>query len=291
MLPTVIMVAPNGASRTKADHPALPMTPAELAETALACHAAGAGAVHLHVRDAEGRHSLDAGTYGAAIAAIAASCPGMPVQITTEAAGVFDLEVQIGLVQALQPPCISFSLAELMREGEETGEVFLRWTAERQIAIQFILYDAAQIVRFAALWRAGRLHMAGAPRLILVVGRYSATQDSKLADFEALYAALRDEGLVEKSVWMTCAFGRGEMACLERTIALGGHARVGFENAIVDNEGRPARDNAERVALVAKLVRQQGRRIASPAETAEILGVKARSPADLSQSDISRKSM
>ena len=66
----LIMVAPNGARRMKADHPALPLTVAETVETAQACHAAGAGALHLHIRDAEGRHSLDAGHYREALQAL-----------------------------------------------------------------------------------------------------------------------------------------------------------------------------------------------------------------------------
>jgi uncharacterized protein (DUF849 family) len=49
--PASIMVAPNGARRTKQDHPALPMNAAETARCAAACHAAGAAMIHVHVRD------------------------------------------------------------------------------------------------------------------------------------------------------------------------------------------------------------------------------------------------
>ncbi|NBB83711.1 MAG: hypothetical protein GVY28_09935, partial [Alphaproteobacteria bacterium] len=66
--PCLLMVAPNGARKTKADHPALPIGPAELAATAVACRDAGAAAIHLHVRDEAGGHSLDAGRYREAIA-------------------------------------------------------------------------------------------------------------------------------------------------------------------------------------------------------------------------------
>ena len=46
-----IAVAPNGARRTKADHPRLPMTPAEIAREAAAAREAGAAMLHLHIRD------------------------------------------------------------------------------------------------------------------------------------------------------------------------------------------------------------------------------------------------
>ncbi|MFT6773419.1 MAG: 3-keto-5-aminohexanoate cleavage enzyme [Paracoccaceae bacterium] len=273
-----IMVAPTGARRTKADHPALPITAAEIAATATACRDAGAGAIHVHVRDGAEVHSLDADAYREAIAAIGAACPDIAIQTTTEAAGVFELPHQIASARALRPACLSFSINELMREGPRAADAFLRWAADAGVAIQFILYDADQITEFARLWRDGALHLSGAPRLILVAGRYSATQDSDVAEFETLYAALAAAGLDEAAVWMTCAFGRGELACLERTIELGGHVRVGFENAIVDATGAPARDNAERVALVADLAAKHGRAVADAAASAAILGMASLAP-------------
>ena len=65
--PALIIVAPNGARRTRDDHPALPVTIEQTVETAVACRQAGAGAIHLHVRDEKGRHSLDPGLYTEAV--------------------------------------------------------------------------------------------------------------------------------------------------------------------------------------------------------------------------------
>ncbi|WP_327005118.1 3-keto-5-aminohexanoate cleavage protein [Dactylosporangium sp. NBC_01737] len=71
MLPSIarIKVALNGG-RLPGAHPALPCTPAELAVAARDAVAAGAEAVHLHPRDADGRESLDAADVGAAVAAV-----------------------------------------------------------------------------------------------------------------------------------------------------------------------------------------------------------------------------
>ena len=55
-----LMVAPNGARRLKKDHPAVPLTINETVETAKACYKEGAEAIHLHVRDKNGQHVLDA---------------------------------------------------------------------------------------------------------------------------------------------------------------------------------------------------------------------------------------
>ena len=82
--------APNGARKTKADHPALPITPKELAATASDCLDAGASMIHLHVRDAQGRHSLDAELYRTAMSAIRRAVGDqLVIQVTSEAAGVY----------------------------------------------------------------------------------------------------------------------------------------------------------------------------------------------------------
>ena len=62
--PVAIAVAPNGGRRVKVDHPAIPLTAKELAETAAECLEAGAAMIHVHVRDAGGGHLLDADAYG-----------------------------------------------------------------------------------------------------------------------------------------------------------------------------------------------------------------------------------
>src|SRR3954453_19039735 len=56
---TLITVAPTGAETAKSDVPHLPTTLEELVAEARACEAAGASLVHVHVRDAEHRPTLD----------------------------------------------------------------------------------------------------------------------------------------------------------------------------------------------------------------------------------------
>jgi uncharacterized protein (DUF849 family) len=72
----------NGA-RTPDEHPALPVTPDQLAAEAVAAHAAGARAVHLHPKNADGVDSLLASDVGAAVAAVRDAVPGLPLGVTT----------------------------------------------------------------------------------------------------------------------------------------------------------------------------------------------------------------
>ena len=58
---TLITIAPTGAETDKKDAPTLPVTLDELVAAAQACEAAGAGLIHVHIRDDEGRPTLDLG--------------------------------------------------------------------------------------------------------------------------------------------------------------------------------------------------------------------------------------
>src|ERR1700729_988179 len=69
--------------RGRDEHPAVPVTPAQLAAAAAGAVAAGAEAIHVHPRDASGRESLLAADVGAAVAAVRQACPGGPVGVTT----------------------------------------------------------------------------------------------------------------------------------------------------------------------------------------------------------------
>lgn len=81
-LPTYLKACVNGA-RTPDQHPALPVTPEQLADAAVAAHRAGAQAVHLHPKAADGTDSLAADVVDAAVAAVRQKVPGLPLGVTT----------------------------------------------------------------------------------------------------------------------------------------------------------------------------------------------------------------
>ncbi|GAA2891330.1 3-keto-5-aminohexanoate cleavage protein [Streptosporangium fragile] len=72
----------NGARRP-GEHPALPLSPLQLAEAAREAREAGADAVHIHPRDEAGSESLSAVHIGAAVRAVRQACPGLPVGVST----------------------------------------------------------------------------------------------------------------------------------------------------------------------------------------------------------------
>ena len=247
--PVILAVAPNGARKTKADHPALPITPDELARTAAACSEAGAAMIHLHVRDEAGAHSLDVEAYRAAVAAVRGAVgENMVIQVTSEAVGRYEPAEQMAMVRALRPEAVSLAPRELLPDGADEAEVaaFLGWLDAEGILPQFILYSAEEVARFDALIDRGVVP-GGRRFLLFVLGRYSVDQQSAPADLLPFLAANR-----RSHPWAVCAFGRREAACALAAITLDGHARIGFENNLFQPDGQVAPDNAALVAAAAR---------------------------------------
>jgi uncharacterized protein (DUF849 family) len=261
--PLILTVAPNGAYKQADAHPALPLTPADLARQAPGWVEAGAAMLHLHIRTPEGAHSLDVDGYRAAQAAVRAAVgDALVLQVTSEAARVYRAEQQIAMVRALRPEAVSVGLREV--DQPEVGEAglarFFGWLADEGVMTQVIAYDAADLRRWQAL-RAAGVVPAGRWFLLFVLGRYSAGQVSSPRDLLPFLAA--DDG---ESPWAMCAFGAAEHACASAAMALGGHVRVGFENNLHLKDGRLAPDNAALIAQAAASAAALGRPLASAAD-------------------------
>ncbi len=252
------MVAPNGARRGNADHPAIPVTIPETVAAAKACHAAGAGGIHAHVRDETGVHVLDAGLYRELIAELERTVPQMMVQITTEAVGRYTPQAQRQLVEDVAPAAVSVALREMLPdEGEaKPAREFYHQTAAAGIAVQHILYEPQEVTGLFRQVDQGVVP-AGDIQLLFVLGRYTAGQQSQVSDLDPFLAALaKESGRDGVHDWSLCAFGSNETDCLTEAIRRGGKARIGFENNLHKRDGSLAADNAERVRELMGVVAQ-----------------------------------
>lgn len=267
--PIAITVAPNGARKTHADHPALPITPDELAACARQCVDAGAAMLHLHVRRPDGTHSLEPDDYRPAIAAVQRAVgDALVLQITTEAVGIYTPAQQMASVRALQPEAISAALRELVPDAAHEAEAarFFGELAAARTAIQYILYSADDVVRYRDLRARGVL--PDTPHWVLfVLGRYSAGQRSDPSDLLPFLQAWADGGDVTANVpWAMCAFGPREAECALSAALLGGHARLGFENNMALPDGSTAPDNAALITNLRRHLDALHRPLASAAE-------------------------
>ncbi|WP_336066539.1 3-keto-5-aminohexanoate cleavage protein [Nitratireductor rhodophyticola] len=257
-----IAVAPNGGRRTRADHPALPQTARQLAETASACLDAGAAMIHCHVRDDQGRHILDADAYRDAIGAIRKAVgERLVIQITTEAVGRYGVREQMDVVRQVRPEAASLALRELVPDAahEEEFSKFLSFMRAENIAPQIILYHPEEALQLKRMMAHGLIPFPDIP-VLYVLGRYTEGQRSDPADL----LPFLDEAMPDFAHFMVCAFGPREAACVTAGCLLGGHARVGFENNLHLASGAIAPDNAAIVSGVAETLSALG----TPLETA-----------------------
>ncbi|PCJ86483.1 MAG: class III aminotransferase [Thiotrichaceae bacterium] len=262
----ICMVAPNGARRHKSDHQQIPFTAAELAQTAKSVLSAGATAMHLHVRDARGSHSLSVELYQAAINAIRKACGhDLFLQVTTEAAGVYKVDQQIKLVYQLKPQAVSLSVKELAAAKEQEISSLDSWMCAEQVLPQWIIYDENDLLQYRKWINDGVLAGKAYP-VLFVLGNYSK---KIIANIEMLAPFVKSSEIF--TCWMVCAFGYTEQEIMKTVIAEGGHMRVGFENNLQRPDKEKVKDNAELVSISVASVREQGLSMATFEQTQKLL--------------------
>lgn len=223
--------------------------------------------IHLHVRDRNLAHILDAAAYRDAIRAIRSQVGDhLVIQVTTESCGLYGPEKQMGLVRELRPEAVSLSIGEIFSDPavESAAAEFLEWLRAEGIFAQFIVFDADQVRFLVRLIHRGVVPHSD-PCVLFVLGRYTPDQQSEPTDLDPLLEVSPfQEG------WFLCAFGKQELACMDRALGRGGHARIGFENNLYRPDGSRAASNAELVGLAATRALQRGRSLANADQAREL---------------------
>ncbi|MGH2858466.1 MAG: 3-keto-5-aminohexanoate cleavage protein [Solirubrobacteraceae bacterium] len=216
----------NGA-RSRAEHPRVPLTPAELAADALACRRAGAFAVHLHPRDAKGLQSIDAGACDAAVSAVRAAAPGLPIGLSTAEAIERDPFRRAAAVRGWRTPpdYVSVNVAEIGWAG------IVRAALRAGIGVEAGLAspdEALELVRSPFVHQLVRVLIAAA---------------GEVEDARAISALVPVE---IPQLW----HGRGKHAweIVTAAAAAGHDLRIGLEDVLVLPGGQAAPGNAALVA-------------------------------------------
>ncbi|MCY4178696.1 MAG: 3-keto-5-aminohexanoate cleavage protein [Litoreibacter sp.] len=252
-----LMVAPTGARLSKADHPALPISFDEIADTAEACAALGTSSIHVHVRDQDEQHALDPDLYAQALKAIRAKTQ-IDIQFSTEAAGLFEPAAQVDCLLHPDTTHASVALREFERAPDRLAEVYQSAHAAGK-RLQHILYDPDDVVRLRQYIDAGTVP-AARHQVIFVLGRYTENQQSNPSDLTPFLDAMGKEPWH----WSLCAFGQQEQACLLDALQHGGHARIGFENNRLTPNGAVFDDN---IASVESFLNEAARAGFQPSES------------------------
>ena len=234
----LLQAALNGAR----EHPAAPRTPAELAAEARAAVEAGARVLHLHPYDRGGRETLDGEPCAAAVRAVRAACPGVPVSLSTSSDIEPDPERRVALVAAWT------ELPELVtaNQGEKGIAELCDLLIERGIGIEAGLLSLSDAHTFTASGIAGRCVRA-------MIEPLDADPEDAVA-----HAAAMEDTLVAGGVQLEQVHhgdGIASWAVNRRAAARGHGIRTGLEDTPVLPDGRTASGNGELVAAAAGLLR------------------------------------
>ena len=131
----------------KKDHPAVPITIFETAETAKACFDAGADGIHFHMRDQKGQHILDSGLCKEALSELQKKVPRMHLQVTTEAVGRYSPDAMRKLAYDVVPPGISIGIREMIPSRVPSAEDINLYKNLTEVGtkIQHICYEPKDI--------------------------------------------------------------------------------------------------------------------------------------------------
>ncbi|MBR4883154.1 MAG: 3-keto-5-aminohexanoate cleavage protein [Bacteroidales bacterium] len=274
MAKLIITAAICGAEVTKEQNPAVPYTVEELVREAKSAVDAGAAIVHVHVREDDGTPTQSKECFKVCMDAIKAACPDVILIPSTGGA------VGMTAEERLQPTELFPEMATLdcgtCNFGDEVFEntmpmmrEFGKRMLENNIKPEYECFEMGHLDTILAMAKKGQV--PGAPMqfnfVLGVPGCTPATVQNLCWLVNAIPAG---------STWTATGIGRHAFTLAAAAIAMGGNVRVGFEDNLYLEKGVLAKSNGELVAKVARIAKEMGREIATPAEAREILGLTPR---------------
>ncbi|WP_369664729.1 3-keto-5-aminohexanoate cleavage protein [Variovorax sp. V116] len=293
--PTILCCAVTGNITTLAQHPGLPCTPEQIANACIDAGRAGAAIVHIHVRHADGRPSMELAHYEEVVQRIRASDVDLVINLTTgpgqrfvpsehdpkvAAAGTTLMrpEPRVEHVAALRPEICSldlntmFSGSSVVINTPANVRKMAALIQEAGTVPELEVFDTGDIHLARDLIAEGTLPEPALFQIVLGVKYGADASPTTLAYLRSL--------LPEYSRWAAFGIGRQAFPMLAQAFLLGGHVRAGLEDNIYLEKGVLAPDNAALVAKGGRIVRELGGRLASAGEAREILGLRKMKPRD-----------
>jgi uncharacterized protein (DUF849 family) len=268
---TLITVAPTGAEADKAAVPALPVTLDELVATAKECQAAGAAVVHVHIRDAQARPTLNAGRLADTVAALRETTD-LVVQLSTGGAVTDTFDARLAVLQAAPDACsltcgsVNFGDEIFANPWPFIRRLYAR-TQELGIVPEFELFDLGHVATLHRLLDDLGAPSGGRVHCDLVMG----VPGGMPGDAATLVRAAA--ALPAGATWSATGVGRAALPVMLAAMAAGGHLRVGMEDTLSYARGRPVSANGELVERAGQLARLAQRPPMSPAEARVFLGI------------------
>lgn len=283
MQKAIVTCSLTGVLTDPRQHP-VPVTPAEMAQSARGAFDAGAAVMHVHFRSqAPGKGHLptwEPDIVDEIAQAIRAACPGVILNFSTGTVGP-DISGPLACLERSRPEMAAMNAGSLnylktTSKGEwawppllfdnkvEKITAYLEVMHRLGIVPECECFDVGILRSIAMFRQVGLLH--DPLHVSLVMGVASGMP----ADAEFLQVLMKY--VPSGAHWQGILIGREEIWPVHRKVAeLGGHLRTGVEDTFYLPDGSRTRGNGELIAALVKLARECGREIASPEEARAML--------------------
>jgi uncharacterized protein (DUF849 family) len=297
----IITCAVTGGIHTPTMSPHLPITPQEIAASAIEAAEAGAAIIHLHARDPEtGRPTQNPDLFMQFLPRIKQSTDAV-LNLTTGGGLGMTLDERLAPAHRARPEVTSLNMGSMNFSVAQLGSKFTKWKHEWEKPYVEGSWKTIYPNSFDMI-----------ERIMVEVGRaYGTRFEFECYDIGHLYnlKMFVDRGLVDPPFFIQGIFGiaggmgadydnlmffkqtadrlfgsdyrlssfgigKAQMGFLTMTALLGGNVRVGLEDSLYIGRGQLARSNAEQVAKIRRIVEELGMEIATPAEARAILNLK-----------------
>ena len=286
---TVITCALTGSAPTAKRNPAVPVTPQQIAQSALDCEKAGAGAVHIHVRDPEtGLASMDGALYQETVARIRDAGSSLVINLTTgpggslmpgdvdpvESTGSVNMKTPEARMQHVKDnlPDICTLDISTMNFGERAMinvpkhlRVMADMARELGVTPELEVFDTGHIVLAKQLMKEGHLPEGSIFQLCLGIPYGCPATPEGMAFMKSL--------LPDNARWSAFGISRFEFPMVAQAHTLGGHTRVGLEDNLYIARGELAKSNAQLVERAVAVIESLGGAVATPDETRTAFGL------------------
>lgn len=271
--PCIICVAITGSLPTKANNPAVPITIAEQIESTHEAFEAGASIAHCHVRDDEGKGTLDPERFARLKEGLETHCPGLIVQLST--GGRAGSGQARGGMLPLRPDMASLSVGSVNFPTRvyDNAPDLVDWLASEMVAYdikpEIEAFDLSHIVQAAKMAADGRIK--GKLYVQFVMGVKNAMPaDEAIFDFyiETL------KRLSPEALWCAAGIGPDQIRLNEWSIRKGGHTRTGMEDNVRLGKDALAQSNAALVKRTVELCGKYDRPVATWQQARAMLGLR-----------------
>jgi uncharacterized protein (DUF849 family) len=279
----MITCALSGVVANRAQCPAIPYTPDEYAAEAKRAHDAGAAVVHVHARTPDGLPSYEVADYQAIYDAITDACPVI-INFSTGAINI-TTEQKTAHIKAIKPAIGALNMGSMnyaKYHPKKKDFVFefvfpnpfseiveiVKAMNEVGTKPELECFDIGHVGNSHPLVDMGLLQPPFQYSLIMgVLGGVPPTTANLLRMVE---------NLPPRSDWEVIGISQDQWRMVAAAIGIGGNVRVGLEDNFYLAAGQMAGSNGELVEKAARMVRDQGREVATVQECRERLGLQHR---------------